>query len=280
MLEGKEDGKTHYGSGKYYKENFIGSNRIEIQGRVQDGETARHNGGGGVNGQPCEVEFEARILVDTDGCIKNKENTLWVEHATYATVYIFGASNVLDYGRLGDTDIRTLRNDAVMKRIYDGRNFLKRYEQIKNRHIEDYRKIYDRSCFELKNSYEVNMPTDERIQHFDGKKDLHLITLFFNYAKYLIIASSRGNETLSFGKLEDKDVDVVIQGQPSTLQGLWNYEYSPEWQSKYTININTEMIYWLSQLTGMWEVETPLVDAIKDLQITGHVILFLTEHMV
>ncbi len=87
-----------------------------------------------------------------------------------------------------------------------------------------------------------------------AKEDPQLAALFFQYGRYLMIACSRAG------------------GQPANLQGLWNDSVNPPWDSKYTVNINTEMNYWLTEPTNLSECGGPLFDALADISQTGHVV--------
>ncbi len=87
--------------------------------------------------------------------------------------------------------------------------------------------------------------------NYAQKEDPQLAALFFQYGRYLMIASSRAG------------------GQPANLQGLWNESLNPPWDSKYTVNINTEMNYWLTEPTNLSECGRPLFDALADLGVTG-----------
>ncbi|MCH5375118.1 MAG: glycoside hydrolase family 95 protein, partial [Planctomycetes bacterium] len=60
--------------------------------------------------------------------------------------------------------------------------------------------------------------------------------------------------------------------QPANLQGVWNESNRPPWDSKYTVNINTEMNYWLTEPTNLSECGVPLFDALADISHTGHVV--------
>lgn len=95
--------------------------------------------------------------------------------------------------------------------------------------------------------------TDERLRLFEeeGCKDTALITLLFNYGRYLMISSSMPG-TLA-----------------ANLQGIWNSEVRPPWSSNYTLNINTQMNYWPAETTNLSECHIPLIDLIKKLSKTG-----------
>lgn len=94
-------------------------------------------------------------------------------------------------------------------------------------------------------------PTDIRLMDFANGNDPRLVSLYFQFGRYLLISSSQPG------------------GQPANLQGIWNKEMNPPWGSKYTININSEMNYWPSEETNLAEMHEPLVQMVKDLSVTG-----------
>jgi alpha-L-fucosidase 2 len=97
----------------------------------------------------------------------------------------------------------------------------------------------------------VRLPTDEGVLHFKDTGDPQLATLLFQYGRYLLIACSRPG------------------GQPATLQGLWNDSNTPPWDSKWTVNINTEMNYWLAEPANLAELTEPLFRMIREVAETG-----------
>ena len=129
----------------------------------------------------------------------------------------------------------------------------KAYEELKERHIKDYRSLYNRVTFELEGIEEYDkLTTDERLQKAkNGEIDKGLAKLYFDYGRYLLIASSRN------GSL------------PANLQGIWNKDMSPAWDSKYTININTQMNYWPAEVCNLSECHRPLFDLIKRMVPNG-----------
>ena len=78
-----------------------------------------------------------------------------------------------------------------------------------------------------------------------------MAVLYFQFGRYLLISSSRPG------------------GQPANLQGIWNDQVNPPWGSKYTVNINTEMNYWPSEVTNLSEINEPLIQMIKELSQSG-----------
>src|SRR5689334_24240795 len=94
-------------------------------------------------------------------------------------------------------------------------------------------------------------PTDERVANAEHSDDASLAALYVQFARYLLIASSRPG------------------GQPANLQGIWNDNPNPMWDSKYTTNINTQMNYWPVETGNLSECAEPLVQMIKELSDQG-----------
>lgn len=130
------------------------------------------------------------------------------------------------------------------------------YEELVRRHIEDYRSFFDRVSLQLVSEEDSThadiLPTDIRMQQIaEGKEDIALMQTYFQFGRYLLISCSRPS-TL-----------------PATLQGLWNHQMRPSWDSKYTININTEMNYWLAESCNLSECHMPLFDLIRKMVPNG-----------
>jgi len=127
------------------------------------------------------------------------------------------------------------------------------YDHILKEHIEDYQKIERRMSLKLKTDNAASsLPTNERLELF--QKDfsyIKLIELYFRYGRYLLISSSRP------GTL------------PANLQGIWCNEFLPPWDSKYTININTQMNYWPAENCNLSECHLPLFELIKRMYENG-----------
>jgi alpha-L-fucosidase 2 len=126
------------------------------------------------------------------------------------------------------------------------------YEELVARHVADHRSLFRRVRLDLGSGDRDPLPTDERLAAVRaGAADPGLAATYFQYGRYLLIASSRPG------------------GQPATLQGLWNDDVSPAWGSKYTININTEMNYWPAEVTNLAECHEPLFDLVEELREAG-----------
>jgi len=129
------------------------------------------------------------------------------------------------------------------------------FEELRARHIEDHRRLFSRVRIDLGGSGDASrLPTNERLKRVaDGGDDPALLALYFQFGRYLLIASSRP------GTL------------PANLQGIWNEDFVPPWESKYTININAEMNYWPAEVCNLSECHLPLLDFIERVVETGRV---------
>jgi alpha-L-fucosidase 2 len=126
------------------------------------------------------------------------------------------------------------------------------YDELLARHMADHRSLFRRVRLDLGSAERDPLPTDERLAAVrEGAVDPGLAATYFQYGRYLLIASSRPGT------------------QPANLQGLWNDDVSPAWGSKYTININTEMNYWPAEATNLAECHEPLFDLIEELREPG-----------
>ena len=187
---------------------------------------------------------ECRVKVETDGTVGTANGGISIGQATTATLYIVAATNYVNFHDVSGNP--TKRNDAAMASL-DG----KTYDQLLSRHINKYKEQYDRLLLVLPKSGASDQPTDKRLADFANGKDLDMVSLMMQYGRYLLISSSQPG------------------GQPANLQGVWNDKLSAPWDSKYTININTEMNYWPALVGNLAETQLPLFDMIKDLSVTG-----------
>lgn len=147
--------------------------------------------------------------------------------------------------------LQALLHTGLAKRIQKASK--KNYQGLLTEHIADFGSLYDRFSFELEGIEDFDsLPTDKRLEQAkDGKADLGLSKLLFDFGRYLTVSCSREG------------------GLPATLQGLWNKDFTPPWDSKYTININTEMNYWHVESCNLSECHMPLFDLLEKVQETG-----------
>ncbi len=212
----------------------MGNDELLMSGKTSDFEKV-----------PGNVQFRALVkIIPAGGSVRSADTSLNVSGASSATIYISMATNFVNYNDISaDADKRV--NEYLRKAI------LKEYNQALNDHIADYRKYFDRVSLDLGVTDAAGNPTDVRVEQFATGNDPHLVSLYFQFGRYLLISSSRPG------------------GQPANLQGIWNYQLTPSWDSKYTVNINTEMNYWPSEITNLTEMNEPLVQMVRELSQTG-----------
>jgi len=191
------------------------------------------------------LHFETRIkILTTGGMVTAADTALKVTGADAATIYISMATNFVNFNDISaNADERV--NTCLQKAL------AKSYDLVLKDHIADYQKYFNRVSLDLGVTDAVKNPTDVRLGQFAKGNDPQLVALYFQFGRYLLISSSRPG------------------GQPANLQGIWNDQLTPPWDSKYTININTEMNYWPSEITNLTEMNEPLVQMVRDLSVTG-----------
>lgn len=195
-------------------------------------------------GVPAVLNAECRVRVKTDGIVKAEDETLTVSGATEATLYIAAATNFVDYKTVNANASK--RVEACLKQAVQ-----RTYDEALNNHTEAYRKQFERVSLSLPASAQSANETPVRIQEFKNGRDQAMAALLFQFGRYLLISSSQPG------------------GQPANLQGIWNNAVNAPWDSKYTININTEMNYWPAEVTNLSECHQPLFDMLKDLSVVG-----------
>jgi alpha-L-fucosidase 2 len=191
------------------------------------------------------LKFQAQIKIATEGgSLSANNNSIVVNNADFATIYISIATSFVNYNDIS-ADAGARANAYLQTALK------KKYEQALNDHIADYQRYFNRVSIDLGVTDSVKNPTDVRIEQFAKDNDPQLVALYFQFGRYLLISSSRPG------------------GQPATLQGIWNDQLMPPWDSKYTVNINTEMNYWPSESTNLSEMNEPLIQMIRELSQTG-----------
>jgi alpha-L-fucosidase 2 len=185
------------------------------------------------------VKFCGVLQVATEGGKTRVEgNEVIVEGATSATLFFAAATNYRHKDLLAKCEQYLMAAK-------------KPYASLRAAHIADHQRLFRRVEFTLA-APAPDLPTDERLKRVQaGETDLVLETLYFQFGRYLLMASSRP------GTL------------PATLQGIWNDKLEPSWDSKYTININTEMNYWPAEMCNLSELHEPLFDLVDKAREDG-----------
>lgn len=191
------------------------------------------------------VEFHARVKAITKGgTVRVEDDDLIVTNADAVTLLIAAATNFVNYKDLsGNPEVRVKKClDEVSARSY---------EQVRRDHVAEHRRLFRRVSLALGKAELSDLPTDERLKKYAKEEDPQLEALFFQFGRYLLISSSRPGT------------------QPANLQGIWNENMNPSWDSKYTTNINLEMNYWPPEVTNLSECAEPLFRLIEELVKPG-----------
>ena len=215
------------------------SSALDAQTLEMTGISSTHEG---VTGQ---VKFDARAkIINTGGTTLVESNKINVNNANEVVIMISIATNFVDYKTLSANEVEQCTK-------YLAAAEKKPYTNILKDNIVAFQKYFNRVNFELGTSPASQATTDERIRNFSKSYDPELVTMYYQFGRYLLISSSQPG------------------GQVANLQGIWNGSNNPVWDSKYTININTEMNYWPAEKCNLSEMHEPLIQMVKELSESG-----------
>ena len=214
---------------------YKNGDKLILAGRGSDHE--------GIKGQ---VVYQIHTGVKhTDGQLVVKDQSIDIKGASSISLYISIASNFQNYKQLGADP-----HKVAAKRLQKAMD--KDYQLALRQHIASYGKQFNSFQLHLGSlSSEHQEPIAKRIANFARTQDPALVSLLAQFGRYLLICSSQAG------------------GQPANLQGIWNRSMQPAWDSKYTININTEMNYWPAEVTNLSGTLQPLFSMIKELSESG-----------
>ena len=215
-----------------FKTTFANGNNLTLKVQVKDG----------------ALRGVATLKMVSDGTVTAQGNQLSVSGAKTATIYLAAATNYISYRDVnGDPEQKV---DQVLARLQSTS-----FDQVRESHTTDYQKLFNRFDVQFTENDRVKLPTNERIIAFSKTPDdPQLLALYIQYGRYLLISSSRPGT------------------QPANLQGIWNDQLAPAWDSKWTVNINTEMNYWPAEIANLAECQEPLYGMIADCAETGKLV--------
>ncbi len=193
-------------------------------------------------GKPTEgVNFETHLKVmTTGGQIKRNDAGIAIESADEITLIMAASTDY--YGSEPSKTCRKQIAAATQKSFID----------LKQNHVTDYQKLFNRVGINLGKSVSADLPTDKRLQAVkSGGEDLALLALYFQYGRYLLISSSRP------GSL------------PANLQGIWNAEFEPSWFCGYHFDINLQMNYWPAEVCNLSECHEPYFELLERMLPNG-----------
>lgn len=196
------------------------------------------------------IRFSAIVSVlNTDGKISSTDSTLNISEGSECTLVVSMATS---FNGLHKDPSKDGLDEKMLAYNYLNNTFQKKYSKLKETHIKDFNKFFNRVELTINKDTVSSFPTNKRLESYSkGNNDFNLEALYFQYGRYLLISSSRPG------------------GIPANLQGKWNYQVRPPWSSNYTTNINAEMNYWPAEVTNLSELHEPLLTFIGNLQTTG-----------
>ena len=193
------------------------------------------------------LRFQARVRVLVEGGkMDAARDSLTVSGADAATILVAAATSYRSYKDVsGDPEVLAKSHIAGAS--------ARRYEELRDEHAASYRSLFRRVHIDFGRTAAdvVSLPTDQRAARYKLEEDPQLAALYFQYGRYLLISSSRPGT------------------QPANLQGIWNEHMTPPWESKYTVNVNTEMNYWPAEVTNLAECHVPLLRMVSELVENG-----------
>jgi alpha-L-fucosidase 2 len=218
----------------YFRMDDFGGNQLKLTGKSADYL--------GINGA---LSYETRIkVIPEGGTVGAEEAKISVKDANTVIIYFVAATNFINYKDVsGDASERVeeflanLENREATTIIEDA--------------VKDHKHYFDRVSLVLPTTQTSYLPTNERLESIQTTPDPQLSVLAYNFGRYVLISSSRPGT------------------QPANLQGIWNKDMNPSWDSKYTTNINLEMNYWPVETANLSELAEPLITMIKELTDQG-----------
>ncbi|MEP6627009.1 MAG: glycoside hydrolase family 95 protein [Ginsengibacter sp.] len=218
----------------YFKMDVKNNNELVLTGKSADYL--------GVAGQ---LKYEARIkAVAEDGSVSTKEDYLQIKNASSVTFYFVAATNFKNYKEVNADEHERVQN-------YFKGFAQKSFEQIKTDQVSKYQEYFKRASLKLAVSPASYASTDERLKNNVQQYDPALSALAYHFGRYVLITCS------------------LPGTQAANLQGIWNQDQDPMWDSKYTTNINLQMSYWMAASSNLADCAEPLYQLVKNVTDQG-----------
>ena len=181
------------------------------------------------------------LIVPEGGQMTADDNAIAVNGADAVTIYISIGTNFVNYQSVNGNE-----NQAANRWIEPFSKGKKKYDKVLADHINAYQKQFHTVTMDLGTNDQAKLPTDQRVVQFASTFDPQLVTLYFQFGRYLLICCSQPG------------------GQAANLQGIWNESRQAPWDGKYTTNINVEMNYWPAFVCGISQTFDPFLQLVKD----------------
>lgn len=208
--------------------------------------------GHAIGDEAHSIRFCSVLSVDAkDGQVSAADSTLTLRNVSEATIYF---TNETSFNGFDRHPVREGKDEERLAHLDAEAAAAVGYEQIKQRHVADYRQFFGRLKLFLGGStVDNNRTTEQQLKDYtdNGGHNPYLETLYMQYGRYLLIACSR------------------TKGVPANLQGLWAYRRFSPWRANYTVNINLEENYWPAEVANLSEMVEPLFSFVKALSVNG-----------
>ena len=210
---------------------------------------------GHATGDPQEsIHFCTMLKVHTDGTVTTNDTSLIITGSKTATIYLVNETSFNGFDKHPVTEGAPYMEKAA-DNLWHTENL--KYEEMRSRHIDDYRQFYARVSLSL-GAQATDIPTNQLLLGYSQTDNStmtanarYLETLYFQFGRYLLISCSR------------------TPGVPANLQGLWNPHLKAPWRGNYTININLEENYWPAFVANLSEMAMPLDGFVSALATNG-----------
>jgi alpha-L-fucosidase 2 len=218
----------------YFRMDGVDPNGLAVRGKSAD-----------YLGVEGAIRYRAQLrAIPTGGSMEVKGIDLIIENADTVLLVLAAATNFVNY-----RDVSADPEKRVTRYLENIRDITGK--QLFSAAVKDHQSLFKRVSLELPETDRSYSPTDQRMSEYALEADPCLASLCYNFARYVLIASSREGT------------------QPANLQGIWNEDMNPSWDSKYTTNINTEMNYWPVETGNLPECAEPLITMVKELTDQG-----------
>jgi len=222
-----------------YATDYFRMDGTGLDGLMVNGKSADYMG---IEGK---IRYRAQLkAIPEGGSMSLEGDILTIENADAVTIIIAAATNFVNYQDVSADQVLRVQN--YLEKIKG-----KSYEEMVLAAVKDYQKYFKRVTLELPKTENSYLPMNKRMTGINENSDPSLASLCYNFARYVLISSSRPGT------------------QPANLQGIWNNDMNPAWDSKYTTNINTEMNYWPAESGNLSDCVEPLIKMVKELTDQG-----------
>ena len=181
------------------------------------------------------------LIVPEGGQMTADDNAIAISGADAVTIYISIGTNFVNYQSVSGNE-----NQAADRWIEPLKKSKVKYDKMLAAHIKAYQEQFNTVKLDLGTNDQAKLPTDQRVAQFASNFDPQLVTLYFQFGRYLLICCSQPG------------------GQAANLQGIWNESRQAPWDGKYTTNINVEMNYWPAFVCGIPQTFDPFLQLVKD----------------